>query len=281
MAAASDLVIAALAAAAACGCDRATPLLVCHNANCAGTVDAARDDTMSALADSLALTVDGRAPFDGVEIDLLWHGSEERCLFAHGFDQADATPVPVADAADAVAAYLLGTDEPTWNRELFVLYLELKGEVGPGYRGHEADDVAPHVECAFDAIARVRAAATAAGHRLEAVIDSSEPEMLHAAVDHPGWDGADALLSADFGAPALVSADTHALSDFPSEALDMVAVYPGLVTDAQMEAFRSLGVDLSVWMFTASSEILAAIDALDPAHVVTGEAVLVRRWLER
>ena len=279
MAARCEAALALVLALAAC--DRARPLLVCHNGNCAGEVDSSRDDTPEALAASLALRHEGRPPFDGVELDLLWHGDDEACFFAHGFDQADATPVPAADAADAVAAYLLATDEPSWNGERFVLELELKGEVGPGFRGHAPDDLAPHVECAFDAADRVRAAALAAGHDLEVIIDSGHPDVLRAALAHPGWEASGALASADFGAPAGITPNVYPLGDFPTDDLDVVSVYPGLLPHAQIEAIRSLDADLDVWMFTASSEILDAIEHLEPPRVITNEVLFLRRWIER
>jgi hypothetical protein len=278
MGARSDLLLVALAAVA--GCDRPAPLVLCHNANCSGGLDVSRDDTLDALRDSLALRRDGRAPFDGVELDALWHGDEGRCLFAHDFEHADGAP-GFPDAADLVADHLLTAQAPSWNGDLFVLEIELKGDVGPGFRRHDDDEVAPHVACALDAIASVRAAALASGLELEAIVDSADPLMLVGALRHRDWDAADALLSADFGAPPPFTEDTAALSDFPTADLDAVQIYPGLLPHAEMEAFRSLGVDIDLWMFTASSEILDAIEHLDPPRVITGEVELMRRWLER
>src|SRR5512139_622305 len=84
-------------------CDRPQPLVICHNGNCASP-DVSRDDTLSALDESLALTFDGIPAVDGVEWDTFWFGAENRCLFAHDLD--GDTMVPASAAAEVVAAHL-------------------------------------------------------------------------------------------------------------------------------------------------------------------------------
>ena len=78
---------------------------------------------------------------------------------------------------------------------------------------------------------------------------------------------------------AALTADTPRLSDFAGIPLDLVELHPGWLPDAAIEAFRSMNVDLALWMFSASPEILAAVLRYDPAYVNTGEAELLRRWL--
>jgi len=43
----------------------------------------------------------------------------------------------------------------------------------------------------------------------------------------------------------------------------------------------SSNVELLFWMFSATTETFAAIEQYEPEMVVTSEARLMRRWLER
>jgi hypothetical protein len=250
------------------GCSAPEPLVLCHNANCAGEVTVERDDTLDALVESLAVTHADRPAIDGIEIDITWSGG--RCAFAHSPEQAESAPEASA-AAELIAAHLLAADRPSWNGVLFVLKLELKPS--------EAADEAAHVACALDAADIVREAALAAGHELELLIDSSDAGLLRAAARDPRL--ADARLSADFGAPRPFTPDTPELSDFAGVPLEVAEFHPGWVADAQIDAFRSLRLDFNLWMFSANTEVLRAVDRYDPRYVTTSEAEAIRRWLER
>jgi len=88
---ASNLLLLLLVACA----ERPEVLVLCHNVNCGAPHNLALDDTVEGLAASLALTVDGRPAFDGMEMDVFWH--EGRCLLAHdASDVADHVDVRVA-----------------------------------------------------------------------------------------------------------------------------------------------------------------------------------------
>ncbi len=267
------------ALAIAAGCARPDPLVICHNANCAGKLVVHRDDTLSALRRSLEIEVDGRPAFDGIEVDTVWIAREDRCIFAHrdrgGADAASA-------AGDAIAGYLLAAERATWNGELFVLKIELKPVVGPDLQQHDAGQEILHADCALDLAATVSAAAAAAGVELEVIADSSDAGLLRAVAARPAWgDFPRRRLSADFGAPRPFTPDTPRLSDLEGVPLDLIEFHPDWSNEAQIEAFRSLDVDFVLWMFSVTPEILAAIRAYDPAYVNTGEAELLRRWLER
>ncbi len=265
--------------AVAAGCARPDPLVICHNANCAGKLVVRRDDTLDALERSLDVTALGRPAWDGIEVDTVWIAREERCIFAHR-DRAGAPDA--AAAGEAIAEHLLTAELPSWNGELFVLKIELKPVVGPDLEQHTAEQEVLHADCALDLAATVLDAAAAADVDVEVIADSSDAGLLRAVAARPRWtDIPRRRLSADFGAPRPFTPDTPRLSDLAGVPLDLVEFHPGWLPDATVEAFRSLDVDFVVWMFSVTPEILAAIRSYDPEYVNTGEAELLRRWLER
>jgi len=260
-------------------CARPDPLVLCHNANCTGKLRVHRDDTLDALRASLDIDVDGRPPFDGIEIDTVWHREQERCTFAHEVrDKAS----DAGEAAAVLADYLLASDRPSWNGDLFVLVIELKPGVGPDLEPHDGSEERLHAECALDLAATVMDAGAAAGVEIEVIADSSDAGLLREVARRARWaDIPRRRLSADFGAPRPFTPDTPKLSDFAGVPLDVIEFHPGWLTDAHLEAFRSLDVDFVLWMFSATPELLAAIRTYDPEYVNTGEAELMRRWIER
>lgn len=267
--------LAALAAA----CAQPDPLIICHNANCAGKLVVHRDDTLAALERSLEITLDGRPAYDGIEVDTVWIARQDRCVFAHR-DRAAADDA--ITAGEAIAEHLVTAALPSWNGELFVLKIELKAVVGPDLEPHTADQEVLHADCALDVAETVLAAGAAAGVEVEVIADSSDAGLLRAVLARPRWaEIPRRRLSADFGAPRPFTPDTPRLSDLAGVPLDLVEFHPGWSNEAQVEAFRSLGVDFVLWMFSATPEILAAIRSNDPAYVNTGEAEFFRRWLER
>ncbi len=267
----------ALVAAAACS--RPDPLVLCHNANCTGKLVVHRDDTLDALRNSLKVDVDGRPAWDGIEIDTVWHGAQERCTFAH--QVRDKAP-DAAEAAALIADHILTADTPSWNGSLFILKLELKPVVGPDLEQHDGTQERLHAECALDVAGAVLDAAAAAGVDVEVIADSSDDGLLREVARRPRWlDIPRRRLSADFGAPRPFTPDTPKLSDFAGVPLDVIEFHPGWLTDAAVEAFRSLDVDVVLWMFSATPELFAAIRTYDPEYVNTGEAELMRRWIER
>lgn len=263
----------------AAACRQPDPLVLCHNANCTGELRLHRDDTLDALRSSLEVTVSGRPAFDGVELDTVWLGAEERCIYGHAARRAAPD---AAEAGAVVVDHLLDADIPTWNGDLFVLKLELKPVVGPDLEQHDASQEIQHAECALDLASAVLDAGAAAGVEVQVIADSSDAGLLRAVAGRPRWRAiADRRLSADFGAPRPFTPDTPRLSDFAGVPLDLIEFHPGWLTDAAVEAFRSLDVDLVLWMFSATPELLAAIRTYDPEYVNTGEAELMRRWIEQ
>src|SRR5688572_2548703 len=111
-------------------CTRPSPLVICHNSNCASP-DTTRDDTLDAMAESFALSFDGKPVLDGMEIDTFWDGAAGECIFAHDLDHDTATPALAA--AQAIADHLATSPMPSHNGERFYAFIELKGYVGASF----------------------------------------------------------------------------------------------------------------------------------------------------
>lgn len=270
-------------------CDRPATLVVCHNANCAGPPDPFRDDTLEAMRESFDLTFLGRPVLDGMEFDIFWHGDANngngRCLFAHDLVSGDLdTDAQVA--ADEVARYLERPGEISWNGEFFLVRVELKGSAGPSYYddAHTPAQARQHAECALDLYNTIEAAALGSGRNLEFIFDSYNPDILNALTQSARWPGRQphpsirVRLSADYLDSTPSGLAIQMLSDFPE--VDDVVFHAGWVTDGHYQAFRSMGLDLTLWMFSATVETFAAIEKFEPRAVLTSEAPLMRRWLE-
>ena len=160
-------------------------LLICHNANCIEPGTSDRDDTLDALSASLALRMDGRPVIDGIEIDSAWDASSGRCLFAHG-PSADAPDVK--EATGRIAAHLSQAGDVAWNRERFVVKIELKPDVGSG-RDHSPVDAERHADCMLDQLATLENAARAGGHALTVIFDSADPSLLRTITERPRFPG--------------------------------------------------------------------------------------------
>lgn len=268
----------------ACACSRPNPLVICHNANCAGPPDPSQDDTIASLRESLAVRVEGRPAIDGVEIDVFWHGGQGRCLFAHDLGQPD--PVPATDAAREIAAWLEAPGRVSWNGERFFIRMELKGHVGESFFDKHTEAQAwAHTGCALDLLEIFEQGARAGDRRIVVIFDSSAPKLLETLVQQPRWSRRDPTsraelrLSADFVDSMPTGLALQKLSEFPR--VNDVVFHAGWITDGHYQAFRSLDLDLTLWMFSATSETFSAIERFQPEAVLTSEAPLVRRWIER
>jgi len=273
MRARSSVVLAA--ALALVGCERPSSRIICHNANCAEPVDPDSDDTVAALEESLALRIDGRPIIDGVEFDLFWH--DGRCLFAHDIgylDSSDPIEVPTA----VLAAYLRDNAVVAYSGEMFDFKIEIKPQVGKDAA------ILDQADCAIRVAETVRDAAADGGHPITVIFDSFDPALLRAVQSRPdrpiSTDTVTILYSADFGKPPPLGSDTRKLSAFSEAHLDVVEIHPSWITDAAWEAYRSMGLQITLWMFNATSETLDGIERYEPDRVVTSEATLVRRWLD-
>lgn len=269
-----------LALIALVGCDRPSPLVICHNANCVGP-DTAHDDTLGALTEALALRYDGRPTLDGVEWDTFWYGAESQCLFAH--DLGHDITTPASSAAQTIAGYLAGTDVVAWNGERFYVFIELKSSVGNG-DAHTPEQLVAHADCALDALDVIVAGATRRGHRLTVGFTSELPALLATLTTRPRWPTyastpqLELMLVADIWHP--YSSATPKLSEY-TVPLQAVEYHPDFVTAAQQETYRSLGLARVQWQYVTTTEAVDSIQRWRPDFVLTNEAPLLRTWIER
>jgi hypothetical protein len=63
--------------------------------------------------------------------------------------------------------------------------------------------------------------------------------------------------------------------------ITVVDVHPQWLTDAQYEAILTAHEDISFFWFSTTEEMFALIRQYRPIAVETGEARLMRRWLDR
>lgn len=271
-------------AATLLGCDVPQPRVVCHNANCAEPTDPARDDTLAALDESLALTYQGRPILDGVELDSIWRGADDVCLFAHDFETI-TDDVPATAPAQTLAAWFARSGPIGWRDDgPFEVLLELKSYVAetPDLVRHSPAQRAAHAACAWDVYAIIAAAAVAGGRDVRVTFSAFAPELLRAVLDAaPSATPVPYRLEALQGIPAPLDSETRPLGDYAGLPIDLVEVHAQWITDAQREAVTTMGVDLSLFMFDATVETFAAIRQHQPALVVTSEAQLLRRWIAR
>jgi hypothetical protein len=272
----------ALAVALLGACDRPDVLVICHNANCVEPTDPANDDTIPALRESLALEIDGLPAIDGTEVDAFWRGSDGACLFAHDLDGERTTLM--SQAAEELAAHITSGRQLTHTSgKPFRIFFELKAHVGvEKTERHTPEQRALHAQCAWSVYDTIANAAVAAGQDVELVFSSFEPKLLSEVVAAaPAAPPIPYKLGAIYGIPKPLDSETRPLSDYAGIPISIVEMHPQWIHDAQHEGVLSSGVELQLWMFSATTETFAAIEQYEPQMVVTSEARLVRRWLRR
>ncbi len=273
------------------GCDVAPvqprPTLVCHNANCAGATDPTADNTVSALAASLALQYRGKPAIDGVEVDTLWDRSGSTCIFAHHFGQLAGPPVPAMEAANLVATHLLQAGPVSWSGDRFFIKIELKAEVLLDGTSHTEEEASQHLACVFDMADKIIAAARHNGIALELAFDSEKVSLLRAITKHARWagkepgDGISLRLIANVASSGLEPTDLPSLrGDHSSDGIDVLAFHATRIPTQVVDDYDALGATLMLWMQDAAPETLDAMHSYEPSYVVTNEATLFRRWGE-
>ena len=275
----SLLVLAALAS----GCDRPHPLVICHNANCAEPTDPEDDDTIPALEQSLALTVDGLPAIDGTEVDSFWRASDSTCLFAHDLDAPRTTPI--TDAADSIAAYIMAGGQLTHTPgQPFRVFFELKAHVGvEKSERHTPEQRVLHAQCAWGAYTTIANAAVAAGANVEFVFASFNPDLLREVINQtPASTPIVYKFDAFYGIPHPLDSETRPLSDYHDLPISIVELHNQWLYDSQWEGLLSYDgkIETLFWMFSATEETFQAIEQYEPDMVDTSEARLMRRWLE-
>ncbi len=271
--------ISALMLLAVVGCDRPHALVICHNANCAEPADPERDDTLAALGESLALERDGLPVFDGVELDTFWRGADDMCLYAHDLDR-DQTP---ALEPTLVLAEYFARSGPIGHGDTFYVAVELKSHVSADTTDlHTAEQLVLHATCAWQVYGAIADAAVANDRDVVMVFEAFNPALLRAVIDQtPASLPIAVEYSAIQGVPAPLDNQTRSLDKYRGLPLTYVELHDQWILDGQYEAVRSLGVQLAMFMFSATSETFAVIEQYRPKLVFTSEATLMRRWLDR
>lgn len=269
------------AALALAACEVPQPAVICHNGNCVEPTNAGEDDTIPALRASLALEYEGRPAFDGVEIDTFWRGSDGTCLYAHDLDAERLTPA--LEPAHELAAFFARPGDLTFTGGPFEVSLELKTHVAVEKTArHTAEQRTMHARCAWD-LYRVLADGAATNNRDVVVVFSSFEGLLLKEVmaTAPALTPIPYEFAAIFGVPAPLDPQTQPLGDYTGVPLAAVEIHDQWIHDAQWEALIQMDVDIVFWMFSATTETFQAIRQYEPDKIVTSEARLMRRWLDR
>lgn len=288
----SSLLTAAVAAVAVAACDRPDALVICHNANCAEPADPAQDDTLGALRESLALEHDGRPAIDGIELDSFFRGSDGVCLYAHDLANPDESTLAIEPAMELAAHFAEPGPITYRGGARFHVLLELKSHVSASTTDrHTPEQRALHAQCAWDIYTIISDAAIANGRDVEVSFEAFAPELLRAVLDaRPAATPTPFRLGAVQGVPAPLDDQTRPLGDYGDLPIGIFEFHAQWLLDAQYEAFASYRaahatdaapVDLALFMFSATVETFGVIEQYEPSLIVTSEARLFRRWLER
>jgi hypothetical protein len=275
MRAATSLAMLALAS-----CDRPATLLICHNGNCAEPTDPAKDDTIGAFQESLALELEGRPVIDGIEIDTFWRGSDDTCIFAHDLDNTENTPA-IAPAQE-LATYFARPGPIGFADAPFEIALELKSKVDTDGNEHSPAQLALHAQCTWDLYTAITTAAVANNRTLRFRIGSFSPELIRAVIDStPPATPAPFGFVTFQGIPPPLDPETRPLGDYRGLPIEAVEFHAEWILDAQYEAVTSAGQEVAFFMFSLTNESFYTIAQYDPVYVTTSEARLFRRWLAR
>jgi hypothetical protein len=263
-------------------CKQPHPIVICHNANCGEPTNPARDDTLPAFRESLALVEDGRPVIDGIELDSFLRGSDNVCLYAH--DVSDfAENTPATAPAEELAVHFTKPGPITFADTPFLVLLELKAFVSADTSDrHSPEQLVLHARCAWDVYKIIADAAVATKRDVVIEFQSFSPDLLRAIINlKPDATPVPYKFGAVQGLPPPFDNQTHSLSDYSDLPISDIQFHPLWMEDAQHEAVLSSGAELSFFWFSTTVEIFAAIRKYEPAAVDTSEARLMRRWLER
>lgn len=262
-------------------CDIPQPAVICHNGNCVEPTDAQADDTIEALRASLALEYKGRPAFDGLELDSFWRAEDSTCLYAHDLDKARATPA--LEPAMELAAYFAEPGEITYSGGPFEVSLELKTHVAVSKTArHTPEQRTLHAMCAWEMYAVIADGAVANNRDVVVVFSSFEGALLRELIaTAPASRPIPHQYAGILGVPAPLDPQSQELGTYEGVPLSAFEIHDQWIHDAQWEALLSMDVEIVFWMFSATSETFEAIQQYEPDKLVTSEARLMRRWLDR
>lgn len=257
----------------ACSVPTIDSVVICHNANCSGTDDYV-DDTLEALQSSLALELDGKPSFDGMELDtyLYFDGAKSTCLFAHDTNDLGEASDPM-DAAALIANHLQ-KDVATFSTDRFYLKLELKPYVFGTTEFHTSRQEQQHAACALE---MAKAAVEGSRHPVTIVFDSMSEcllDELQYQLADPAWQSlannsnVDILYSAQV-VPARSCIPAHTdirsinIREWHSQAIDSIRPF-------------------SVWLdgHSENTETMKIMRHLNPEYISTSNVPFVRGYIE-
>ncbi|MBA3462890.1 MAG: hypothetical protein H0T46_23240 [Deltaproteobacteria bacterium] len=262
-------------------CDIPQPAVICHNGNCVEPTDAQADDTIEALRASLALEYKGRPAFDGIELDSFWRAEDSTCLYAHDLDAARATPA--LEPAMELAAHFAEPGDITYSGGPFEISLELKTHVAVSHTArHTPEQRTQHAMCAWEMYAVIADGAVANNRDVVVVFSSFEGALLREIMaTAPFSRPIPHQYAGILGVPAPLDPQSQELSTYEGVPLSAFEIHDQWIHDAQWEALLSMDVEIVFWMFSATAETFEAIQQYEPDKLVTSEARLMRRWLDR
>jgi hypothetical protein len=175
----------------------------------------------------------------------------------------------------------------SWGGGRFYVKIELKGTVTAANDPHDERELAAHIECTFDMVERLMAAADAGGRELELMFEAENLAMTRALPVHPRWPSKHASpstrlrLVANGRSPDLAPTDLESLTtDANDTGIDVLVFHASRLPDGMQQSYLSLQADLMLWMLDASVETMYAVDVYQPKYISTSEAELFRRWEE-
>jgi hypothetical protein len=243
------------------GLEGETPLLICHNSNCAGPTDPFRDDTMEALEESLALRHDGRPAFDGMEIDFIYWRAEDRCLFGHDLAH-DAGGPDALVVAERIARHLRENEVPSWNGERFYVKIELKPEVGVDGERQDERDRERLSDCVLQVAAVIADAAREGDQRIVFLFTSEIGPPFATLARRKGWAELSMRRGVELRREAPLGVDLP-----PGMTLDVVDLEVGDVRDGFVSDFDDEGIDVNLAMYDATVETIDTMGRLSPRPV--------------
>jgi len=114
----------------------------------------------------------------------------------------------------------------------------------------------------------LESAATESDHRIEFIMDSGEPQLLWTLRQRPAAGQVHSpsrsyRTAADFLDATPSGFALQYLSDFPPA---LMLSFTRLISDGHYQAFLSMGLDLTLWMFSANDEAWVPFENSSPAR---------------
>ena len=250
-------------------CQRDPAVVMCMNANCVTPIDVDRDNTMSALAESLQLQWQGRPAFDGIEIDTVWDADGSRCLFTYLFDTAGEA-ADAREAANAIAAHVRAAPADT----RFYFKVQGKFRVAPSGRDPTRAELEAHTDCDLELVELVEAAAREVGRPMTTLL-GEEPAQIAVMIERPRFAPADAWSTRKLCFKVHEVPPNGARADVI--AIEATGIHSNDFGTASELEGRGIAVEL--WSRYLTPAAIDAIEAIGPTIVDTNDVLAARLLL--